>query len=193
MTRLPVLGPDTAPGAELKPVFDGLEALGLQKFANQVGVLAHHPALANAVMGLLRAYYHGSVVPRRYLEMAVLLVSALNRCTYCVVHHAPPALESGLTDAQLAAIENGRWDDEHLFDAVERDLLRYVHQLSTRGGRVDESLHQAMRRHFDEAQLVELTVRAGMCEFFNRFNEAFQLDVEPVAEALYRTAVGRPE
>jgi hypothetical protein len=28
-------------------------------------------------------------------------------------------------------------------------------------------------------------VRTGMCEFFNRFNEALQLDIEPVAGMLF--------
>lgn len=188
MARVPIQTGESAAEPALREVFEGMERLGLEKFGNQLGVLANHPALARAVFGLLEAYYEASVVPRKYLELAILLVSARNRCEYCVVHHSPPALAEGVTPAQLTAIEDGTWADSGLFDAVEHDVLRYTEQLSARGGRVDDSLHEAMRAHFDEAQLVELTVRAAMCEFFNRFNEAFQIDMEPVAEVLYRTA-----
>lgn len=186
MARLPIQFRETAP--DLQDLFDGIERLGLEKFGNQLGVLGNHGGLARAVLGLLQAYYESSVVPRKYLELAILLVSARNRCDYCVVHHSPPALQAGVSAAQLAAIEDGSWAESDLFDAVERDVLRYTDQLSGRGGRIDDSLFEAMRGHFDDRQLVELTVRAAMCEFFNRFNEAFQIDMEPVAEALYRTA-----
>lgn len=191
MARLPIQTRETTDDPALQDAFDGMAELGLEKFLNQLGVLGNHPALAQAVFGMLRAYYEDSVVPRRYLELAILLVSARNRCDYCVVHHAPPALAEGVTAAQLAAIEDGTWARSGLFDEIERDVLRYTEQLSSRGGRIDESLFAALRRHFDDKQLVELTVRAAMCEFFNRFNEAFQIDVEPVAEVLYRTATGR--
>lgn len=187
MARLPVQTRITKP--EQHGIFDELDSLGLEKFANQLGVLANHPGLANAILGLLQAYYATSVVPRKYVELAILLVSARNRCEYCVVHHSPPALQAGLTQSQLAAIEDGTWEKSGLFDALEEDVLRYTEQLSYRGGRIDESLFNTMREHFDDAQLVELTVRAAMCEFFNRFNEAFQVDMEPVAEVLYQTAM----
>jgi len=193
MARIPIQSRETADDSALRSLFDGLEQMGLGKFANQLGVLANHPALAQAVAGLLRAYYESSVVPRKYLELAILHVSTRNRCGYCVVHHTPPALAAGLSREQVAAVEDGSWPDSPLFDSVERDVLRYCEQLSARGGRVDESLFQALRGHFDDQQLVELTVRATMCEFFNRFNEAFQIDMEPVAEVLYRTALSAGE
>jgi hypothetical protein len=36
-----------------------------------------------------------------------------------------------------------------------------------------------------------LTVRVGMCEFFNRFNESLQLDIEPVAEKIYANSTAQ--
>ncbi len=189
MARIPIRDSDTAQTPEARRLFAGLQELGLEKFANQLGVLANHPPLAGAIFGLLQAYYFHSVVPRKYLEMAILLVSVRNRCNYCVVHHAPPALDAGLSRAQLEAIEQERWEDSGLFDAVEQAVLRYTDQLNARGGRVDESLFEQLRTHFDAQQLVELTLRAAMCEFFNRFNEAFQIDMEGVAAMLYRSAL----
>ena len=35
-----------------------------------------------------------------------------------------------------------------------------------------------LRRHFSEAQIVELTLRITLCGFFNRFNDALQIEGE---------------
>ncbi|UCD68461.1 MAG: carboxymuconolactone decarboxylase family protein, partial [Betaproteobacteria bacterium] len=138
-----------------------------------------------AMHGLMQAYYQQSTVDKKYLELAILMVSRLNRCHYCVVHHTPPALNYGVTAAQLQAIEDGSWREGKLFDPVEQAVLRFAEQMNTRQGRIDDSLFAELSQTFDRGQIVELTVRAGMCEFFNRFNEALQLDIEPVAESLF--------
>jgi len=128
------------------------------------------------------------VVDKKYLELAILMVSRLNQCNYCVVHHTPPALRYGISAEQLQAIEDGSWCDSALFDPVEQAVLRFAEQMNIRKGRIDDSLFDELSQTFDRAQIVELTVRTGMCEFFNRFNEALQLDIEPIAEALYAQA-----
>ncbi len=190
MARLPLLDADAVADPSVKAVFSGMSELGLEKFMNQIAVLAHHPPLVKAVFGLLRAYHEGSVVPRKYLEMAILVVSNRNRCHYCVVHHTPSALDAGLSPAQVDAINEEAWAESGEFDETERTVLEFARQVSERGGRVSESTYTAMRAVFSEEQMVELTVRTAMCEFFNRFNEVFQLDVEPVAELLYQKATG---
>ena len=185
MARLELLTKATGVDSSVQDIFDGVEEMGLERFMNQFRALAHHPAIAKAIYGLLQAYYFQSVVPKKYLEMAILLVSNLNRCNYCVVHHTPPALSNGVSREQLQAIEEGTWRDDGLFDETEQTVLAYAEQMNTRKGRVDDSVFQALQQAFSDQQVVELTVRIGMCEFFNRFNEVLQLDIEPVAEALY--------
>ena len=55
----------------------GIEQMGMEKFMNQIGTLANHPPIAKAIVALLKAYYFDSVVPRKYLEMAILLVKSI--------------------------------------------------------------------------------------------------------------------
>ena len=190
MARVPLLTTDSDVAPDLQAVFRSVEKMGLERFMNQFGTLAHHPPLAQAIHGLMQAYYTQSVVENKYMELAMLLVSRLNQCNYCVVHHTPPVVNYGFSTAQLRAIEDGSWREDELFDPVERAVLRYAEQMNTRKGRIDDSLFAELSQTFDRAQIVELTVRTGMCEFFNRFNEALQLDIEPVAEALYAQVRG---
>lgn len=185
MSRVPLLTSDSDVGPEVREIFESVEQMGLERFMNQFAALAHHPPLMRAIHGLMHVYYTENVVEKKYLELAILMVSRLNQCHYCVVHHTPPALNYGVSTAQLQAIEDGSWCDSDLFDPVERAVLQFAEQMNTRKGRIDDSLFAGLSETFDRAQLVELTVRVGMCEFFNRFNEALQLDIESVAEALY--------
>lgn len=185
MARIPMVNTDSDVSPELRDIFRSVEQMGLERFMNQFRALAHHPPLTKAIHGLMQAYYAESVVEKKYLELAILLVSHLNQCNYCVVHHTPPALNYGISAAQLQAIEDGSWRKGELFDPVELAVLRFADQMNTRNGRIDDSLFSELSQTFNRGQIVELTVRVGMCEFFNRFNEALQLDIEPVAEALY--------
>ena len=185
MARVPLLTKESDIGPGVREIFESVEDMGLQRFMHQFAALAHHPALMHAIHGLMHAYYTQSVIEKKYLELAILMVSQLNRCEYCVVHHTPPALDYGVTAAQLQTIEDGSWRESELFDPVERAVLRFAEQMNERQGRIDDSLFSELSQTFDRAQIVELTVRVAMCEFFNRFNEALQLEIEPVAESLF--------
>lgn len=190
MARVPLLSTNSNVTPDVRDVLEDVDALGLDRFMNQFAALAHHPPLMKGFHGLMRAYYQDSVVEGKYIELAILMVSRLNQCNYCVVHHTPPALRYGITEKQLQAIGDGSWRDSGLFDPTELAVLRFAEQMNTRKGRIDDSLYDELGRNFDHAQIIELTVRAGMCEFFNRFNEALQLDIEPIAEMLFEQSEG---
>ena len=185
MARIPLLTKDSDVTPDVREVLEDVDEMGLERFMNQFAALAHHPPMMKGFHRLMRAYYMESVIEKKYIELAILMVSRLNQCNYCVVHHTPPALNYGITQAQLQAIEDGSWRDSKLFDTVELAVLRFAEQMNSRKGRIDDSLFDELSQTFDRAQIIELTVRAGMCEFFNRFNEALQLEIEPVAEKLF--------
>jgi alkylhydroperoxidase family enzyme len=50
--------------------------------------------------------------------------------------------------------------------------------LTNSAQRIPERIFNALRAHFSEAQIVELTLRIALCGFFNRFNDALQIDNE---------------
>ena len=187
MERLPLITRDEAP-EEVREVYDRLEGAGLDKFMHQAQALAHHPPLLDAVAQLLLAYYHHSTVERRYLELAILATSARNSCEYCVIHHTPQGVESGLSLEQVDAVIDGNWRDTDLFDETDRVVLAYAEQMTEDANRVGDELFAALRERFDDQQLLELTMRIATCGFFNRFNDALRLPVEPIATELFETA-----
>ena len=72
---------------------------------------------------------------------------------------------------------------------LEESDVEYAIAAWEHPNRIPDELFARLRRHFTEAQIVELTLRVTLCGFFNKFNDAFQIEEEP--EAVERlTALG---
>jgi uncharacterized peroxidase-related enzyme len=149
-------------------------------FLNQVKIFAHRPPALRHIMGLLLELADEAVLPKRYLEIALVVVSKLNECEYCVAHHAPRLMDQGLSaDAAtdiLAAQVPG-------FDEVDTLVRDYAVQVTETPGRIRDAMHERLQLHFSEEQIVELTLRIALCGFFNRFNDAMGIEMEDGVEA----------
>jgi uncharacterized peroxidase-related enzyme len=158
-------------------------------FLNQVKVFAHRPPAVRHIQGMLLELADEALLSKRHLEIAVLTVSELNRCRYCIAHHAPRLAETGLAAATVAGILEPECPG---LDAVERLVRDYAVQVTERPGQIRDALFEQLRQHFSEAEIVELTLRIALCGFFNRFNDALQIEIADgvVADPL---AAGGPE
>ena len=142
-------------------------------FLNQV--FAHRPPAVRQIMGLLLELADEAVLPKRHLEIALVVVSKLNECTYCVAHHTPRLVEQGLGPETVANILE---PDCPGLDEVDRLVRDYAVQVTTRPQTMRDAIFEDLKRHFTEEQIVELTLRTALCGFFNRFNDALQIGME---------------
>ena len=144
-------------------------------FLNQVKVFAHRPPVLEHIQGLLLDLRDEGLLDKRYLEIALVVVSKLNECTYCVSHHAPRLVDQGLAADTVAGILD---PDCPGLDEVDRLVRDYAVQVTEQPQRIRDAMFDALRKHFSEAQIVELTVRIALCGFFNRVNDALQIGIE---------------
>jgi uncharacterized peroxidase-related enzyme len=156
-------------------------AAGYGPFRNQVAVFAHVPAALRHLMSMLMELREAATLPKRHLELAIVAVSKLNECHYCVAHHAPFLAVEGISPDGVARVLDYR--DHPEFDEVDRLVVEYAIAAWTQPNRIPDALFERLRRHFSEAQIVELTLRATLCGFFNRFNDALQIEEEAEARA----------
>ena len=145
-------------------------------FRNQVAVFAHVPAAVRHLMAMLMELREAKTLPKRYLELAIVAVSKLNECHYCVAHHAPFLAVEGVSPAGAQRVLE--YQDHPELDAVDRLVVEYAIAAWTQSNRIPEALFARLRQHFTEAQIVELTLRITLCGFFNRFNDALQIEEE---------------
>jgi len=144
-------------------------------FLNQVKVFAHRPPAVKHLMGLLLDFADEALLPKRYLEIVLVVVSKLNECSYCVAHHEPRLMEQGLEPQTVAHILD---PDCPGLDKIDRLVRDYAVQVTQRPQTMRDAIFEELHEHFSEAQIVELTLRTALCGFFNRFNDALQIGIE---------------
>jgi len=159
---------------EVRPIYERY-ARDYGPFLNQVKVFAHRPPAVKHIMGLLLELHDEAVLPKRYLEIALVTVSTINKCKYCIGHHAPRAVSHGLS---AAAVEDILVDEPEGFDAVDLLVRDYSVQVTNSFNYMKDAIFDEMKRHFTEEQIVELTLRIALCGFFNRFNDSLQIETE---------------
>ncbi len=139
-------------------------------------LLLHSAPLAqgwNACMGAIRG---ATRLDGALRELVILRVAVLNRAPYEFAQHAPVARAEGLSQAQIDDV--AAWPASALFDTRSRDVLAYADAMTLQV-QVPEALFDAVRRHLDERELVELTGTVAAYNMVSRFLEALQIDIEP--------------
>ncbi len=179
MARVRDVGIDEVP-EDVRPVYERF-AREYGPFLNQVKVFAHRPPAVRHLMGLLLEFYDEAVLPKRYLEIALVTVSTLNKCEYCISHHAPRAVSHGLSAAAVREILADRPEG---FDAVDILVRDYAVQVTNNFNTMRDAIFEQLKRHFTEEQIVELTLRIALCGFFNRFNDSLQIEMEDGVEQM---------
>ena len=157
---------------------------GYGPFRNQVAVFAHVPAALRHLMSMLIELREAATLPKRALELAIVTVSKLNTCQYCVAHHTLFLMVEGVSAAGVERILD--FQDHLEFDERDKLVVEYAIAAWEHPNRIRDELFTRLRRRFDEAQIVELTLRITLCGFFNKFNDALQIEEEP--DALARMA-----
>ena len=160
--------------ADLQPIY---QRYGKEygPFMNQVRVFAHRPVLLKHMMSMLLEMADESIVQKRHLEIALVTVSKVNECHYCVAHHAPRLIANGLPAETVARILES---DCPGLDPVDRLVRDYSIQVTKQSKMVSDNMFSRLLAEFTEAQVVELTFRIALCGFYNRFNEALRIEIE---------------
>jgi len=70
-----------------------------------------------------------------------------------------------------------QYETSPLFDDLERLVIRYAEQMTTRV-QVDPKLVDQLKARLTPAQLVQLTLSIAAANFTNRFNEALGTELE---------------
>ena len=114
-------------------------------FLNQVKIFAHRPIALRHLMGMLLEMADNPILDKRHLEIAIVTVSAINRCDYCVAHHGPRLLDFGLP---LAVIDQILDEDCPGLDPVDRMVRDYAAQVTRDHNRVGDHQFDGLRAHF---------------------------------------------
>jgi alkylhydroperoxidase family enzyme len=70
------------------------------------------------------------------------------------------------------------WRDSKLFSPAERVALEYAERITYTDRQVDDALFAELKKHFTEAQLVELTAVIALENFRSKFNPTLGVEAQ---------------
>ena len=150
------------------------------RVGNIFKMLMHSPPAMNGWMEFFTTIRQRCELDARSRELAILKVAVINGAAYEFDAHAPVAMQAGVTQAQIDALKKG----ETPAGLTERDraVLDYTDAM-TRTITVPDAVFAAVRRHFNERLMVELTLTIGGYNLVSRFLVAMQIDHDAPAAA----------
>lgn len=118
--------------------------------------------------------FYGGRVETRIKELMRYRLSMTHGCAYCNKGNRDAATRAGVTAEQLARIMN---EEAPCFDARERAVLALADQivLTNMHGELTPALVAQLRPHFDDAQIFELGMVAGILTGMAKFIFVFDL------------------
>jgi alkylhydroperoxidase family enzyme len=180
MARVRMIKPEDA-DAETRKVYDDvIKQWG--RISNFSQILAHQPAalagwmLPNEAIRLRNVKADPDYV--KIQQLMIIKTSALNRSAYCMSHNVPLGRKLGLSEAQVKAAQGDAYMSSPDLDERQKAAIRWAEAVTLMQAHDDDIAFTAMKRHFTEKQIVELTVFCGMWNYSNRLCEALHVDLE---------------
>ena len=163
------------PSAQFEPVLQKrLEELW-GKPVNLYRALGNHPALTAAWTEFANAIRHDSKTPRALREIMILHTAQIARSEYEWAHHLRMARKAEVSEAKIAALPSWRTSGE--FSAPERAALALTEAVMACN--VSDEVHAEVKRHFSDAEFVELSLTAGFYAMVSRMLDAMRVEMDP--------------
>ncbi|HSY72091.1 MAG TPA: carboxymuconolactone decarboxylase family protein [Alloacidobacterium sp.] len=143
--------------------------------------VAHVPALALGFAAFLKPLMADGELAAWYKELVATRVASLNTCEYCISSHRYLAKLRGASAEQVDAIDSY---ESGPFAEKEKAGFRYADRLHTSTHAIDDAAYAAVKEHFSDNEIIELTAVAAAFEFFPRFVSALEVPVTPIPEVV---------
>jgi AhpD family alkylhydroperoxidase len=94
-------------------------------------------------------------------------------CSWCVDFGYWETTRHGIDPVKMREVP--RWRDSDVYTDLERQVMAYAEAVTATPPAVTDEMVAALRRHLDDAQLVELTMMVAVENIRSRFNSALGL------------------
>jgi AhpD family alkylhydroperoxidase len=116
-----------------------------------------------------------SPLPSTLRALVTVRVSQINWCAFCVDINGARVLKQGVTEEKLTDLPGFR--DSPLYNAQEKASLDYAEAVTMSDRNPDDLHFAALREHFNDEAIIELTALIAFQNMSSKFNAA--LDVAP--------------
>jgi AhpD family alkylhydroperoxidase len=121
----------------------------------------------------LEGYLANRGLEKSLLELVKLRASQINGCAYCLDMHSKDALAGGETPQRLIALDG--WHETPFYTDRERAALAWCETVTRISDtHAPDEAFQAVREHFNEVELVNLTLAITAINTWNRIAISFR-------------------
>lgn len=148
------------------------------------------PGIREALYGLQK-YVSASGLEPALLDLIDLRASQINGCAFCVDMHTKDARARGETEQRLYGVSV--WRDTPYFSDRERAALAWTEAVTELSrDHVPDEVYEAVRPHFTEKELVDLTMAIIAINSWNRLNVALRREAGGYQPAARHSAAAAP-
>ena len=138
------------------------------KVPNWVRIMANRPEIMANFVTLLSTTMGPGLVERNNKWKCAYAVSKINKCKYCLGVVEGMLAQLGMEEENIADVIS---DDKSTLNPDEKIAVQYAEALTKDPAEVPEEIYEEMKKHYDDAQLVELTATISLFNYINRFND----------------------
>jgi AhpD family alkylhydroperoxidase len=129
-------------------------------------------------LGALEEAVQGSGLEPSLIELVKTRASQINGCAFCIHMHTRDARAHGESEERIYLLN--AWRESPLYTERERAALAWTEAVTqVSETHVPDAVYEEVRRHFDEAELVKLTMLVATINAWNRIAISFR-SVHPV-------------
>lgn len=135
--------------------------------------MGHNMSVAQAYGKLEQSATRWKKLEVKLRDLAEMAAAVKIGCPWCMDFGYWILHGHGIPREKIEAVPH--WRESNVFNPLERLVMEYAEAMTETPPLVDDELVKKLRVHFDEAQLVELTVIVGLENVRSRFNSAVGL------------------
>ncbi|MBK9636921.1 MAG: carboxymuconolactone decarboxylase family protein [Bacteroidetes bacterium] len=144
---------------------------------NSVMTMHHRPIIAQSFIEMNKAVMENKGRVTSALKRLIGYISSYTAgCNYCQAHTIRAADRYGAVESQLQNI----WDykTHPSFSEAERAALDFALAASVIPNAVNDEIAEALRKHWDEGEIVEILGVVALFGFLNRWNDSMGTQME---------------
>lgn len=128
-----------------------------------------------AMKGLMEIekFVAGSGLDKTIFELVKFRASQMNGCAYCLDMHSKDARQRGETEQRLYTLS--AWRETNFYTDKERAALAWTEALTLISqNEISDELYNEVRKHFDEKEIIALTMTIVGINGWNRLAIPFR-------------------
>jgi AhpD family alkylhydroperoxidase len=128
----------------------------------------------------VEAYLKNCGLEPRLMLLVKMRASQINGCVYCLAMHSKEARRTGESEQRLYLLD--AWHEAPVYTPRERAALAWTDAVTKIAEtHAPDDLYEALKPHFSEKEIADLTILTGMINLWNRL--AISMRYPPAVDA----------